>query len=540
MPDSRRPAPRPSGEPLALPGIQPLSTPEFEALRDLIHARCGIVLRAGKEQLVASRLARRLRALGLTSYGAYLDHLRACDPEGAEGREMVNAITTNKTDFFREPHHFEFLERTAFPELIASQRRTNSERVVRAWSAGCSTGAEPYTLAMLLHGAFPATGWDFRILATDIDTQVLATAARGVYEAEQIAPVPPALQQRYFRRGTGAHAGKVRVVEELRSRVHFQPLNFADATWPVQGPFDLVLCRNVMIYFGASLQRRIVERFASLLPAERWLFIGHSESLHGLAHLFEPLRGTVYRRVGGAPATPRGQREAAPAMRTPPVEPAPGPGLGARARLTLPAKVAAAHARAAASGPDARLLPRRNLIIGAVEASREPVRMRTVLGSCVCACIHDPFARVGGINHFMLPDPQGDDGIPARYGVHAMEMLINEVLKRGGDRRRLVAKAFGAAHVLTGVGLSPEVPRKNAAFVKRFLEAEGIPLLSSRLGGPHPVEVVFTTDTGRAMVRSLAEGVARDLAEQETRYDLEIRRLLADPVAQAVEIFQGE
>lgn len=516
---------------VAAMGLAPLGESEFRLLRDLIFEASGITLSDSKTQLVASRLARRLRAHGLTRYRDYYELVTRRDPQGAEMREMLNAITTNKTDFFRESHHFDFMRSTIFGEMIERARATG-ERRMRIWSAGCSTGEEPYTLAMTIRSAFPApSGWQFEIVATDLDTAVLERARAGIYPEETIAPVPDDLVRRYFRRGTGANVGKVRVTDELRDLVTFEQLNFVRQPWPVQGPFDLILCRNVMIYFNLETQHRIVEGFAERLRPGGYLFIGHSETLNGMQHLFDPLRGTIYRRRSGdrAPAPPA--RAATP----PPAAASTSP---PRPSLVLPEAPALSPSPTVRERTaDGRVLERVNLIIGGVRASREPMRLRTVLGSCVCACLFDPVTRIGGINHFMLPDGLEDLAMPTRFGVNAMEMLINEMLKLGADRRRIVAKAFGAAHVLSDAGLSPDVPRKNARFIKEFLETERIPLLSSRLGGSAPVEVLFTTDTGKALVRALGDAVARDLAREESRHDLEIRKQLVVPQAGSVELF---
>ncbi len=289
-------------------GRIPLAASEFRALRDLIFEKSGITLSDSKTQLVASRLARRLRARGLDSYGAYYDLVIRRDPDGAELREMLNAITTNKTDYFREKHHFDFLTNKLLPRFI-EQGRTGGQRRLRVWSAACSTGEEPYTLAMVILSAFPPGGqYGLDLLATDLDTQVLARAAAGIYPEEAIEPVPADLQRSYFRRGTGANAGKVRVSDSLREMVTFRQLNFIEKPWPVQGPFDVIFCRNVMIYFNTDTQHSIVESFAERLRPGGHLFIGHSETLNGLNHLYEPLGGTIYRRRGGdappAPATP--------------------------------------------------------------------------------------------------------------------------------------------------------------------------------------------------------------------------------------------
>ena len=528
-------------------GLQPLSDQDFRAIRDLIYEKSGITLSDSKKQLVTSRLARRLRVRGLASYREYYELVTRRDPQGEELREMLNAITTNKTDFFREKHHFDFMVSTFFPQCVERAKATGEKRL-RIWSAGCSTGEEPYTLAMTFLSAFPNGGqWTLELLATDLDTQVLERAQGGIYPEEAIAPVSDDLQRRYFRRGTGANAGKVRVSDALRQLITFRQLNFVEHPWWVKGPFDLILCRNVMIYFNQDTQRTIVENFAQRLRPDGYLFIGHSETLNGLNHLFEPLRGTIYRRriLGESETCTTASAPPAPAQR-PAVDRGEAGPVPAAARSTperpglasRPASSGApAQSRPRSNEADARSLPKVNVIIGGVRASREPVILRTVLGSCICACIYDPVAKIGGINHFMLPDGLDERTMPTRFGVNAMEVLINEVLKLGGDRRRMQAKAFGAAHVLSDVGLSPDVPRKNAKFIKEFLQAEGIPLVSSRLGGSAPVEVVFTTDTARAMVRALGDAVARDLAREEKSHDLEIKKQLVLPQQSSVELF---
>jgi len=512
-------------------GLTPLTDSEFRALRDLIHDKSGITLSDSKTQLVASRLARRLRARGLTGYGAYYDLVTRRDPGGDEMRELLNAITTNKTDFFREKHHFDFLRTTFLPRFVEQGRR-GGERRLRVWSAGCSTGEEPYTLAMTILSALPADGsYSLDLVATDLDTHVLDRAREAIYPEEAITPVPEEMQRLYFRRGTGSNAGKVRVTDALRQRITFQQLNFVERPWPLSGSFDLVFCRNVMIYFSASTQRGIVEGFGERLRPDGYLFIGHSETLNGLHELYEPMCGTIYRRrrpgePAGAAPRPAPQPPAAAASSTPA-----RPSLAPAAPPSDPPRTSLGRASSLTNQPIV------NVIIGGVQASREPVQLRTLLGSCVCACLFDPVARVGGINHFMLPDGLEDRAMPTRYGVNAMEVLINAVLKLGGDRRRLQAKAFGAAHVLSDAGLSPDVPRKNAKFIKEFLATEGIPLVSSRLGGSAPVEVMFASGTGKALVRALGDAMARDLAREESRHDLEIRKSLSHVPDGSVELF---
>ncbi len=519
-------------------GLSALTDPEFICLRDLILEHSGITLGDSKKQLVASRLARRLRLHHLTTYGDYYALVTQRDRNGEELRELINAITTNKTEYFREPHHFEFLCQTYLPKCIERAKATG-ERRLRVWSAGCSTGEEPYTLAMTLKSFAPLNGWDIELIATDLDTQVLARAQAGIYAEETIAPVPDELRRRFFKRGKGDNAGKMRVNEELRSMIAFRQLNLIQQPWAIHGLFDLILCRNVMIYFNADTQKAIVHGFGERLREDGYLFIGHSETLHGVHQIFEAQRGTIYRRRrAGEVVTPGGSTVRSPSPAAASAANLPEqPGIASRATLASARSAPSLLRPNAPRRRDERGLGRVNVIIGGVRASGTPIELRTVLGSCVCACIHDPVAKIGGINHFMLPDGLEDLAMPTRFGVNAMEVLINSVLKLGADRRSLQAKAFGAAHVLSDVGLSAAVPRKNAQFIKEFLKAEGIPLVSSRLGGSAPVEVVFVTDIGKALVRPLGDAVARDLAREESRHDLEIRKQLILPQAGSVELF---
>jgi chemotaxis protein methyltransferase CheR len=277
---------------------------EFAGLRDLIHAHAGIALAPCKRYLVQARLARRLRELGLSTFADYHERLTG-DASGAELTHFINAMTTNKTDFFREAHHFEHLS----SKWLAT-RGPGAARRLRFWSAACSTGEEPYTLAVTLLDALAGgAGWDVRILASDIDTEVLARAAEGVYSTEQVAPVPRPLLQRYFLRGTGSYAGTFRVGPAARGLVTFRRINFLDEPWPIRTRFDAIFCRNVLIYFDRPTQQRVLARLAACLVEDGLLFLGHSESAHGLVDGVRAVGPTIYQRV------PTGDSSPAPAGR---------------------------------------------------------------------------------------------------------------------------------------------------------------------------------------------------------------------------------
>jgi chemotaxis protein methyltransferase CheR len=264
---------------------------DFERVRRMIHVRAGISLNESKENMVYSRLSRRLRALGLASFGAYLDRIeKASDRDGGEAEEFVNALTTNLTAFFREPHHFPVLA-----EFLRAQRDANA---VRIWCCAASTGEEPYSIAITIAETLAAGA---RLLATDIDTRVLATAERGVYPLEAARACGDERLKRFFLRGAGANEGMVRVKPELAQRVEFAPLNLLADDWPALRSFapavDAIFCRNVMIYFDRPTQHRIVERFAQVLRPRGLLFVGHSENFSEQRRHFA-LRGqTVYERL---------------------------------------------------------------------------------------------------------------------------------------------------------------------------------------------------------------------------------------------------
>jgi chemotaxis protein methyltransferase CheR len=271
-----------------------LADAEFEFIRHVIAENAGIVLGPNKRQLVQGRLARRLRELHLDSYEAYCHHVRESGPEELVG--LINALTTNVTAFFRENHHFEALASYMLPEAF---KRNQQSRRLRIWSAGCSSGEEAYCLAIVARECMPpGQKWDLKILATDIDSDVVATAQRGIYPLDRFAAVSQGRLQRHFRKGTGEHSGHAKVHAELAQLVSFRTLNLMHA-WPMSGSFDIIFCRNVMIYFDQATRERLVARFAGLLVADGYLCLGHSESIHGVDGPFRLVGKTIYRKSGG-------------------------------------------------------------------------------------------------------------------------------------------------------------------------------------------------------------------------------------------------
>ncbi len=270
-----------------------LTDAQFDTLSTLVKRVAGINLHDGKKELVKSRLNKRLRSLNLNSFDEYIDYL-AADKSAVEMTAMLDAISTNLTSFFRENSHFEFLADTELPRIVA--QAAHGGRRIRIWSAGCSSGEEPYTIMMCLMENLPdASRWDVKLLATDLSTQVLSRAKQGLYTEERVASIPLALRSRYFRPVRHGSETLYQVNDDIRRKITFARVNLMD-DWPMRGPFDVIFCRNVMIYFDKPTQERLVNRYWDLLAPDGLLFIGHSESLTGVKHRFRYVQPTVYQR----------------------------------------------------------------------------------------------------------------------------------------------------------------------------------------------------------------------------------------------------
>jgi chemotaxis protein methyltransferase CheR len=256
---------------------------DFSRIRTLIHRRAGIALGEQKRQMVYSRLSRRLRELQVPEFSTYLDWLEQRQ-DGEEWQLFINSLTTNLTSFFREAHHF--------PTLADHVR--SAQQPVTVWCAAASTGEEPYSLAITLMEALGDKASSARVIATDIDTAVLAKAASGVFTTEQVRRLAPERLRRFFNKGTGANAGKVRIRPEVAALVKFSRLNLLDNAWAVKEPVDAIFCRNVMIYFDKPTQKKVLDRFAPLLKPSGLLFAGHSENASLVNPAFRPLGQTVY------------------------------------------------------------------------------------------------------------------------------------------------------------------------------------------------------------------------------------------------------
>ncbi len=277
-------------EPLGMTQSLKITDAEFRKASDLVKSLAGIHLTDGKRELVSARLAKRLRSLGLATLNDYLDVVKE-DKTQDELVMMLDALTTNLTSFWRESDHFDFVVEHVLPKF-----ESRGQNEIRIWSAGCSTGEEPYGLGMLILGNLKnAQNTKLRILATDLSTRVLDTAKRGKYGEERVKNIPSDLRNKFVTKENGSHGTIYSINPNVRSAITFGRLNLMEP-WPMKGPFDMIFCRNVMIYFDKPTQKQLVERFAGLLRSGGTLFVGHSESLAGVQHSFRYVRPTIYEK----------------------------------------------------------------------------------------------------------------------------------------------------------------------------------------------------------------------------------------------------
>jgi chemotaxis protein methyltransferase CheR len=268
---------------------------EFHRFQELIYREAGIWLSPAKTPLLVGRLAKRLRQHGLKSFKDYYN-LVVESPQ--ERVQMLDAITTNETQFFREPQHFKLLETRIFSKWRAEAAAGRRGRHIRVWSAGCSTGQEPYSLAMIMLDHFPAqAGWEIEIVATDLSARVLDIAKSGIWPAEKAAEIPPEYLKAFMLKGFGEQAGKIKAAPEIGRLIQFLRVNLNESTYPFSGKFDLIFCRNVLIYFDQRSREQVVRRLADVLSPDGYFFVGHAESLHTLRAIFSSVIPTVYQLV---------------------------------------------------------------------------------------------------------------------------------------------------------------------------------------------------------------------------------------------------
>ncbi len=271
-----------------------LTEKHFNEISGLVRRVCGINLHDGKKELIKARLSKRLRTLKMDSFDKYIEYVKN-DTGGGERTSMLDALSTNMTQFFREPDHFEYLGAQVLPRIAA--KAPENGRRLRIWSAGCSSGEEAYSLAITVSENIPNPQlWDAKVLATDLSTCMLTRANRGVYNAKRLEAVPPQLRSKYFSCVQPSPERLYYVKKPIREMVHFARLNLM-APWPMRGPFDVIFCRNVMIYFDKATQGRLIERYWDMLAPGGTLFVGHSESLTGVSNKFRYVQPTVYEKT---------------------------------------------------------------------------------------------------------------------------------------------------------------------------------------------------------------------------------------------------
>jgi chemotaxis protein methyltransferase CheR len=265
---------------------------DFNTVKKLVSEQTGIHLTDAKKDLVYGRLSKRIRKLGLSSFQDYIEYVKQDHEQ--ELVNFINAITTNLTSFFRENHHFGYLGNVVLPRIL---EKNEQSRKIRIWSAGCSTGEEPYSIAMtILESIGHIPNWDIKILATDLDTNVIKKASAGIYSEERITGIDNKRIKRWFLKGKGDKSGFVKVSRELQDIITFRPLNLMNS-WPMQGPFDAIFCRNVVIYFDKPTQKILFDRYANILADNGTLFIGHSETLFKVSTRFKAIGNTIYQKL---------------------------------------------------------------------------------------------------------------------------------------------------------------------------------------------------------------------------------------------------
>ncbi|MBW5399406.1 chemotaxis protein CheR [Brachyspira pilosicoli] len=276
--------------------LAPLTDSEFNELVRIIYDKTRIQMSEHKRALVTSRISKRIRALNMSSFKEYIDYLKGAPDE--EVTNFINAVTTNKTDFFRENKHFEYMKTTFLPNWEKSYKEGKVNNL-RIWSAACSTGEEPYTIAMTLHDYFGErfNHYDIKILASDIDTNVLSHACAGIYKEETVETIQTNTLKKYFLKGTGNNAGLYKVKNILQKCISFRQLNFKDEDFDIHTQFDLIFCRNVIIYFDKEFQKELFNKFYRYMKEDSYVFIGHSETLFGISDLFKYISSNIYKKI---------------------------------------------------------------------------------------------------------------------------------------------------------------------------------------------------------------------------------------------------
>ncbi len=436
-----------------------------------IQAEIGIKMPLSKKSMLQARLRKRLRFLGISTFEDYYDYVFSPDGVQHELPHMIDVVTTNKTDFFREPQHFEYLQETILPTFL-NEDGSGDGRTFRVWCAACSTGEEPYTLALVLAefaGQHP--GFEYAILATDISTQVLEHARQGMYTREKTKSIPETLLKKYFLKGKEKSEGLVRIVPELRKNMTFQRLNLNTGEYRIRKNLDVVFCRNVIIYFDRPTQQALLERICEHVKPQGYVFMGHSEALTGLSLPLMPLGNTIYRRTTDAVSRPQ--------------------------------------------------MPVVTLNPGELIVTEKPGIIRTVLGSCVAVTMYNRRRGIAAMCHAMLPEPGNDTPYTANYAenykyvTYVVPEMARKMRRHGLKNWEIEVKLFGGSDMITN---DPEqkssrpVGRLNIQAVKEMLHKEHLHLRTSDTGGIQGRKILFHTHTGEVYLKRLT-GKEKEMKE---------------------------
>ena len=439
-----------------------MSDETFSRFSEFIETEMGIKMPPAKKTMLQARLQKRLWRLGITTFDEYYQYVFSPEGRELELSNMIDVVTTNKTDFFREPKHFEFLTQKVLPELL---HRQGTDKTYIIWCAGCSSGEEPYSLAMILSDfAKHVRGFRFLILATDISTQVLEKAKLGIYDEEMIEPVPEVFRKRYLLKSKDKQKPLVRIVPELRSLVKFRRLNLIKSDFGFREPMDIIFCRNVIIYFNRSVQEQVMGRICEHLKSGGYLFTGHSETLNGMKLPLKSTSHTVYQK----------EMSESTSLKELPV-------------ITLkPAE----------------------LFI-----SEQPAIVRTVLGSCVAVTMFDQRRGVAAICHALLPEGDDPSSHPSeksstsyKYVNSVIPIMVKRLLSYGADPKKLEVKLFGGSDMLSATirksHIRP-VGKSNIDAVIQAIKAQDLHLKVSDVGGTFGRKLLFYTNTGEVLLKRI-------------------------------------
>lgn len=442
--------------------VESMSDESFYRFSEFIEAELGIKMPLAKKTMLQARLQKRLWKLDIESFDEYYNYVFSPEGRELELQQMIDVVTTNKTDFFREPNHFEYLVERVLPEIIS---RHGADRQYMFWCAGCSSGEEPYSLAMVLHDfSLQHPGFHFLILATDVSSRVLEKARLGIYEEENADPIPVEFRKRYLLKSKEREKSMVRISPEIRAFVRFRSVNLVRGEFGFRETMDIIFCRNVIIYFNRDIQEQVINRLYQHLSPGGYLFTGHSETLNGLSVPLKAVAHTVYQKEVSAHLAPH--------------------------------------------------LPVITLKPAELYISDHPAIVRTVLGSCVAVTMFDKRLGVAAMCHALLP--QGNEALDQhaattenlsyKYVQTVIPLMLQRLKTYGSEPKDLEVKLFGGADMLTVRTGNPNmqpVGKSNIDAVLQAIKAHNLELIVSDVGGHLGRKILFYTQTGEVLLKRI-------------------------------------